>query len=73
MKLNVTKKETLDAQAEQQAIQDEITQLQAFLDSTDYLVVRQMEMGISYPDEVKQKRQAARERISELRQVYTNA
>lgn len=44
-----------------------IIELQNFLTATDWYSVRFAETGVEIPDEVKAKRQAAREEISRLR------
>lgn len=44
-----------------------ISELQAYLDSTDWYVVRYADTGEPVPDDVRAKRQSAREEISTLR------
>jgi hypothetical protein len=46
---------------------EELNELVGYLYSTDWLVVRQLETGTNYSDDVKQKRAAARARVSEMR------
>ena len=46
---------------------ERIAELQQYLDDTDWYAVRFAETGIEIPEEVKQKRQDAREEISNLR------
>lgn len=46
---------------------EKIAELQQYLDDTDWYAVRFAETGIEIPEEVKQKRQEARNTISELR------
>lgn len=46
---------------------EQITELQKYLNETDWYVVRFSETGVEIPEEVKQKRQEAREKISVLR------
>ena len=46
---------------------EKIAELQQYLDDTDWYAVRFAETGIEIPEEVKQKRQEAREEISNLR------
>lgn len=45
-----------------------IEEYQTYLDATDWYVVRFAETGVEIPEEVKQRRQEAREKISELRE-----
>jgi hypothetical protein len=45
----------------------EMNDLLSYLAATDYLVVRNMETGKEMPQEAKQKRQEARDRISQIR------
>jgi hypothetical protein len=45
----------------------EIAELQEYLTETDWYAVRYAETGVEIPEEVKQKRQDARKKISELR------
>ena len=49
-----------------------IAGLRQYLDSTDWYAVRFAETGVPVPDEVRRKRQAAREEIDSLRAVLTD-
>lgn len=49
--------------------QQRITELQEYLNSTDWYIARYSETGVEIPEEVKAERQKAREEISELRGV----
>lgn len=51
----------------QEEIEKQIEELQKYLDETDWYVARYSETGVEIPEEVKQKRQEAREKISVLR------
>lgn len=48
--------------------QERIEQLQAYLNETDWYVVRFSETGVEMPSEVLNQRQAARDEISNLRE-----
>lgn len=52
---------------EEVMIEEEITELQNYLNGTDWYAIRYAEIGVEIPEEVGQKRQEARERISALR------
>jgi len=54
------------AEAERQA---EIAALTTYLTSTDWYATRLAETGKAIPDEILTARQAARERISELKRI----
>lgn len=62
----VVLKTTLVQKREQK---EELIDLQKYLDSTDWLVVRKMETQVDVPQEVLTKRAEARLRISELRDL----
>ncbi len=47
---------------------DRIMELESYLSSTDWYAVRYAETGVAIPDEIKVKRQSAREEISSLRE-----
>lgn len=47
---------------------ERIDELQKYLDETDWYAVRFAETGVAVPEDVKAKRQAAREEISRLRE-----
>jgi hypothetical protein len=53
---------------EAEKLQREIDELQHYLDETDWYVTRQSETGLGIPEEVKDKRQQARDRISNNRE-----
>lgn len=46
----------------------EISQLDAYLTSTDWYATRMAETGKAIPEEIIEKRQSARDRISALRE-----
>ena len=46
-------------------LHEEILKAENFLNSTDYMTIREMEGGEPMPEEVKQKRAEARARINE--------
>lgn len=52
---------------EQEKIDKQIEELQKYLDETDWYTTRYSETGVPIPEEIKQKRQEARNTISELR------
>lgn len=47
--------------------QELIAEYQQYLDTTDWYVVRYSETGVEIPEEIRQKRQEARNKINELR------
>lgn len=47
--------------------QELIAEYQQHLDDTDWYVVRYSETGVEIPEEIRQKRQEARNKINELR------
>lgn len=47
----------------------EIMMLEDYLNRTDWMVIRQVETGVAMPDDIKLKRNDARKRISELKDV----
>lgn len=49
---------------------ERIVELLNYLTSTDWYAVRFAEAGVEIPDEIKAKRQAAREEISRLREEF---
>ena len=60
-------KSEADALQNQEEIDKQIEELQKYLDDTDWYIARYSETGVEIPEEVKQKRQEAREKISALR------
>lgn len=52
---------------QQEQNQQEIVQLEQYLASTDWYAIRYADIGTPIPDEIKNGRKKARERISELR------
>lgn len=54
----------------EETIQIKINNLQYYLNSTDLYVTRFVETGKKIPDDIRIKRQKAREEISELRAKY---
>jgi hypothetical protein len=56
-----------EAEAEKLGLIEESAELTAYLSTTDWYAVRFAETGAAIPDEIKTGRQAARERISEIR------
>lgn len=49
--------------------EQEIAELQRYLDSTDWYAIRYAETGTEIPDDITKKRQETRDKISELRSV----
>lgn len=49
---------------------ERVDELQKYLDETDWYAVRFAETGVAVPEDVKAKRQAAREEISRLREEF---
>ena len=56
-----------DPPSKEELTQLEIQRYQSYLSETDWYVYRAMDTGEPMPADVKQKRQEARDRISELR------
>lgn len=54
---------------ERKKIDDEVMRLKSYLDSTDWYIVRFLETGKELPLSLKEDRQKARDRISELRPI----
>lgn len=52
---------------------DEEAALHSYLASTDWAVIREIETGKKMDDEMKNKRQVARDRISEIRAKWANS
>ena len=50
-------------------IEEELNEQQNILSSTDWYAIRYADSGVEIPPDVKAKRQAARERIDELREA----
>jgi hypothetical protein len=48
-----------------------ISELESYLNSTDWYAVRYAETGVEIPDDIKTARQAARDEISTLRELIT--
>lgn len=64
------------SEQERQKLQSELSQLEDYLDSTDYMVIKCMERGLDMQSEYSldyQKRQDARDRINEIREKLNNA
>lgn len=59
--------EAIDTAKAKAATEAHISELQSYLDSTDWYVVRYADTGEAIPANVKAQRQAAREEISTLR------
>lgn len=55
------------AKPEDEVKQERIAELEKYLADTDWYAVRYAETGVEIPEEVKTKRQEAREEISQLR------
>lgn len=53
--------------------QERINELLGYLNNTDWYVARYSETGVKIPEEIKIKRQKARDEISELRGDINNA
>ena len=51
-------------------VEKRIKECQYYLDSTDWYTVRFSETGVAIPEEVRTRRQAAREEIDELRASF---
>ena len=60
-------KAEVDAEAKKEETEARIAELQAYLDSTDWYVTRQLETGAIIPAEVTKAREEARKEISTLR------
>ena len=59
-----------------QKLKSELSQLEDYLNETDYMVIKCMERGLDMKSEYPldyQKRQDARERINEIREELTDA
>ena len=56
--------------SEEEKAQTEISELESYLNSTDWYATRFAEVGKEIPIEIKEKREQARVRISELRELY---
>lgn len=54
--------------SEKEILENEINQLEFYLKSTDWYAIRFADTGIEIPEEIKQKRQEARLKISNLRE-----
>ena len=57
---------------EEEKAQTEIYELESYLKTTDWYSTRFAETGKEIPIEIKEKREQARDRISELRGLYNN-
>lgn len=55
---------------EEEKAQTEISELESYLKSTDWYAVRFAETGKEIPTEIREKREQARLRISELKELY---
>ena len=56
--------------SDEEKAQTEISALENYLNSTDWYATRFAEVGKEIPIEIKEKREQARVRISELRELY---
>lgn len=63
MKLKIKTVEELLAERDAQEREKARAEARAYLASTDWLVVRQAETGMPVPDEVAEKRAAARQKL----------
>ena len=54
---------------EEEKIQQEVQELESYLTETDWYAIRYADTGEEIPTEIKSKRQKARNRISELRNL----
>ena len=72
MKLKIKKKADLDAEAAEHALKTEEKGLLQLLASTDWYVIRQHETGVAIPEGMSEQRQAARNRINEIREELEN-
>ena len=50
-------------------VEQEIAELQRYLDSTDWYAIRYAETGAEIPDDITKQRQETRDKISKLRSV----
>lgn len=57
-----------EKESEEDVKKRRIVELESYLSSTDWYAVRYAETGVAIPDEIKVKRQSAREEISSLRE-----
>ncbi len=55
---------------EEEKAQTEISELESYLKSTDWYATRFAEIGKEIPTEIREKREQARLKISELRELY---
>jgi hypothetical protein len=56
---------------EEEVNRNRISELENYLKKTDWYVIRYADSGTSIPDEIKQKRAAARIEISKLREIVS--
>jgi hypothetical protein len=59
--------DTLFSQQEKLEVNQVINSLQNFLNNTDWMVIRQIEIGKEIPKNIKLQREDARERINQMR------
>lgn len=59
--------DTLFSQQEKVEVNQVINSLQTFLNNTDWMVIRQIEIGKEIPENIKLQREDARERINQMR------
>ena len=59
--------EIIDLKAQTPSVEEQMLEYQLYLDDTDWYVVRYSETGVEIPEEIRQKRQEARNKINELR------
>lgn len=50
-------------------LREELSEQQAILSNTDWYAIRYADIGVEIPADIKAKRQAARERIDEIREA----
>jgi hypothetical protein len=58
--------------SEKEKLQQRIYELQCYLYDTDYVIIKSIELGEPVDDELKQKRQDARDNINRLREELGN-
>lgn len=71
MSLIIKTAEDLKAEAEARDAERRKQEAQNYLNSTDWMVIREAEKGIPVPTEITEKREIARQTISEARAVVS--
>lgn len=57
---------------EEEVAQNRLSELENYLEHTDWYAIRFADTGVAIPSEIKQKRQEAREEISTLREALNS-